>query len=229
MKPILRAMWLLSAASVAPLHAATVFADDFSETDGTEISGKAPDVGSAWTGTAPTIVAGTYDSTGAGRGTFGNFTVALGAGQVLTLTYDSMVPNGGAFFTTGWAGVSLYAGGSERLFTGDSGVDTIWSVDQAAVLGLNLSSPGDSTEITSVTLQYYYDTGAWAFSTTSGVNLSGTGLAFEAFDQIRIANGSGGDIRIDNLNVDISAVPEPSASLFAGLSVLGLGFLRRRA
>ncbi|WP_353565705.1 PEP-CTERM sorting domain-containing protein [Haloferula sargassicola] len=231
MKPPHRMTRILPAI-LAPLcfstgHAATVFADDFSEPDGTTIIGKAPDVGSAWTGTAPTISAGTFDTTGAGRAAFANFSVALGAGQVLTLTYDTLLPAGGAFFTGGYAGVSLYAGGSEQVFTGDLGIDTFWGVDQPAVGGAHAST--DNTAATTATLTYFFDTGAWSFTTLSGANLSGTGVSGVAFDQLRIANGNGGDIRVDNLMVDISAVPEPSAALLLGLSAAGIGLRRRRA
>lgn len=208
-------------------HAALVFADDFSEADGTAIIGKAPDIGSNWSGTAPTISAGSFDTSGAGREAYGNFTLALGSGQVLTMSYDALLPSAGAFFTGGYGGVSLYSDAGERIFTGDLGIDTNWGVDQAVVLGAQASS--DSTIPTTATLQYFFDTGEWSFTTTSGVNLSGTGLSGEALNRLRIANGAGGDIRVDNLTVDISAVPEPSSALLSGLAVLGFGLWRRRA
>ena len=225
MKPLVAAL-AYTATLIGTSHAAVVFSDDFSEPDGTAIIGKAPDVGSAWTGTAPNITGGAFDTTGAARAAFGSFSASLGAGDVLTLSYDTLAL--GNFFSGGYAGVSLYSGGNELVFTGDAGGspgNTFWAVDGAAT-GLNLSS--DSTAATSVLFSYVYDTGAWTFSTTSGVNLSGTATANLAFDQLRVANGSGGDISVDNLVVNIDPVPEPAASVLLGLGVVGLAFTRRR-
>lgn len=220
--PCVAAFALLTSTS----YAVVVFADDFSEPDGTEIIGKAPDVGSAWTGSAPTISGSSFDTTGAGRGAYANFTVPLAAGQSITLTYDTLELLGNNFFSGGYAGVSLFVGGSEQVFTGDTGGAAFWGVDQPAVGGANIST--DATAVTSATFQYAYDTGAWSFTTASGVSMSGIGVAGAAFDRLRVANGNGGDIRIDNLSVDISAVPEPGSLALLGFSILGLGMRRRR-
>lgn len=212
---------------IASARAAVVFSDDFSEADGTAIIGKAPDVGNAWTGNAPNITAGSFNTTGAAREAYSTFTGGLGASEVLTLSYDTLAL--GNFFSGGYAGVSLYAAGSERLFTGDAGGvagNAFWAVDGNA-FGLNLSS--DNTGTTSVVFSYVFDTGAWTFTTSSGVNLSGTATANVAFDQIRVANGSGGDINVDNLVVDISPVPEPSAPVLLGLGLIGLVCRRSRS
>lgn len=220
--PCLAAFALLTPVS----HAAIVFADDFSEADGTAIIGKAPDVGSAWTGNAPTVSGSSFDSTGAGREAYGNFTAPLAAGQTIRLSYDTLALSGNNFFSGGYAGVSLFVAGSEQAFTGDTGGAAFWGVDQPAVGGAHIST--DATAVTSAVFNYAYDTGAWSFATASGVSLSGTGSAGVAFDRVRIANGSGGDIRIDNLSVEISAVPEPGSLALLGLSILGIGLRRRR-
>jgi len=215
------------AALAAPVcRAAVVFADDFSEADGTAIVTKLPDVGQAWTGSGPNIVGGTYDSSGAGRATYGKFTTVLGAGQALTMTYDVLPVGGNNFFSGGggYAGVSLYVAGSEQAFTGDLGNNTFWGVDQAAVGGGHVST--DATLPATATFNYNYDSGAWSFTTTSGVNLSGIGAAGKAFDEVRIANGQGGDIHLDNLSISINAVPETSSLALLGLG--GFAFLRRR-
>ncbi|MBK1884537.1 PEP-CTERM sorting domain-containing protein [Luteolibacter pohnpeiensis] len=207
-------------------HAAMVFADDFSEPSGTAIIDKAPDIGSPWTGSAPTISSSnTFDTTGAPRAAFGAFTSALGAGQMLTLQYDTLNVSGGNFFSGGYAGVSLYVGGNERVFTGDTGGAEVWGVDGGAI-GFQASS--DTTSTTTATFMYWFDTGEWTFTTTSGVSLAGSGNPGEAFDNLRIANGNGGDINVDNLTVDISAVPEPSSIAMLGLFGVALGMKRRR-
>ena len=65
-----------------------------------------------------------------------------------------------------------------------------------------------------------YNTGAWTFTTTGGVNMSGTGAADEAFNALQIHNGSDGDIDLDDLNVTISSVPEPSSLALVGAGVI---------
>ena len=210
-------------------QAAVVFSDDFSEAPGTLIVGKSADIGSAWSGSAgspPLAVsaANTADTSGDARTIFGDFTGTLASGQAVTVSFDTL--SLGNFFSGGYAGVSLYAGIDERIFIGDAGGtgSTFWAVDGNAV-GLNLSS--DATTATSAEFTYLFDTGAWTLTTTSGVNLSGTGVANIAFDRIRIANGAGGDIQVDNLVVDISAVPEPTTLALVGLGSL-CAFRRRR-
>ena len=214
--------------TIPAAQAAVVFSDDFSEADGTLIDGKAPDVGNAWSAPSSTLAISnsSLDTSGAGRTVFGGFASSLAAGQILTLTYDTIAVGGGNFFSGGYAGVSLFVGGDERVFTGDTGAGATWGVDSGAIGSAILSQ--DSTATTTATFSYAYDTGDWSFTTTSGVDLSGVGQVGEAFSQLRIANGSGGDIRVDNVVVDISAVPEPSAYVLFGIAGLSLGFLRRR-
>jgi hypothetical protein len=48
-----------------------------------------------------------------------------------------------------------------------------------------------------------------------------------ALDQLRIANGGGADINVDNVVVDISAVPEPASMVLLGLGGIGLVLYRR--
>lgn len=227
--PSLRSL-LATATLLSPTvgHGAVVFFDDFSEAPGTAIDGKSADVGGPWSEPNGATVSGdgTLDTTGAGRVAFANFTSALGAGQILTLSYDTFaLPN---FFSGGYAGVSLYVGGSEQLFTGDLGGDTVWGLAQAVVGGDNPDPGGDTTGETSATFTYNFDSGAWTFTTLAGVDMSGTGVAGAAFDRLRVANGNGGDINVDNITVDISAVPEPSIAVLSGLALVGLGMRRRR-
>lgn len=207
-------------------HGAIVFSEDFSEADGTAIIGKNPDVGQEWTGGAPLIDGGSFHNPGGSAAAHAYFTSALGAGQVLTLTYETLPVSGGDFFGAGYAGVSLYLGGSERFFTGDLTGETTWGVNGPVGGSGEMSS--DSTVATTATFTYLYDTGAWTFTTASGVSLSGTTTSQIALDRLRIANSAGSGIHIDNLSVDITAVPEPSSAVLAGLFFAGLGASRRR-
>ena len=216
-----------SASLIGGANAATVFADDFSEADGTDVSGKAPDVGNPWTGSSVLLASGRLDTSGAARTVFGSFTSALGAGQVLTLTYDTFAVGGGNFFGGGYAGVSLYTAGEERVFTGDTGAGAFWGVDGGAINSAPFIS-SDDTATTTATFTYFYDTGNWTFATTSGVDFSGTAAVADAFDELRIANGAGGDIAVDNINVDISAIPEPASLFLLGLGAVGSCMRRQR-
>ncbi|HTB84156.1 MAG TPA: chitobiase/beta-hexosaminidase C-terminal domain-containing protein [Candidatus Sulfotelmatobacter sp.] len=194
-----------------------VFSDNFSEAPGTSIVGKLPDVGSgAWTGTSNGVVVSpenSLDTTGNARLLFGGFTAALGAGQQLTLTYDTLPLSGNNFFV-GWAGISMYTGytggtsGTEQIFTGAPNGQTSWGVDGGALEGAQGS--GDTNPVTSATFTYIYNTGAWTLTTLSGANMSGTGMTDLALSALRVANGGGADINVDNLVANISTGPEPA-------------------
>lgn len=192
---------------------AVVFSDDFSEAPGTLIIGKSPDVGGAWTGTGNGVTVSSVnslDTAGISIQVFGGFTAALGAGQILTLQYDTLAPASGTFLNnnTSWAGVSLYTGhttgtsGNERMFTGNPSAG-FWGTDGSAI-GRHFGT--DNTEATHATFTYVYNTGAWTFSTASGYTTNGTGTANLALNAFRVGNGTS-YINVDNLVVDISAVP----------------------
>ncbi len=53
---------------------------------------------------------------------------------------------------------------------------------------------------------YNYNNGAYSFS-TQNTNYSGTAAAGVALDHLRIGNGAGDQLNIDNLTVDISSIP----------------------
>ena len=208
-------------------HAAVVFSEDFSESDGTAIIGKNPDVGSPWTGNAPLVSGSSFYIEGGSSDARADFTAALGAGQVLTLTYETLPMDEGIYFGSGsgFAGVSLYVGAGERVFIGDLIDNTFWGLGGISDSGIS----ADATAVTTVSFSYAYDTGAWAFTTGSGINQSGITDSEASLDRLRIANYGGSSIRVDNLTVDISAVPEPSVALLSGFLVVGLGAYRRRA
>lgn len=213
------------ACMVATSHAAIVFADDFSEPSGTAIIGKSPDIGSLWTstnGSDPLVSASnTLNTAGAARALFSSFTGTVGVGDRLTLSFDTQSFSDNF---NGYSGVSLYDSIGERIFVGNTDA-TGWGMD-GNVTGNVPSNPVNNTAITSVTFTYLYNSGAWTLNTTGGVNLSGIGTPGVALNRLRVANGDGGDIQLDNLRVDVSAVPEPSSIALLGLG--GLALLRRR-
>ena len=196
----IQALILLFAVSVIPLSickATTVFLD-FTTNDiiGENIIGQAPDIGS---GTLEGLSGGTLQVTanysintvGAARLVFGAFTSALEPGQQLTLSYNILdfgpaFPNSGGF-----AGVSLYTGyssysnnvvGNEEEFVGEPDNGNQWGLDGTTTgrqgTGGNTNTPA------SATFTYVYDTGAWTFTTSGGVNISGIGVADLARDVV---------------------------------------------
>lgn len=225
------------ALSISSICKATIVFEDFTngDTSGAEIDGSTPLVGTTWTGgnggaplTYGTTSGGVSEVTpysiytdGAGRAIYGGFStnqssiVALGSGQVLTLTYYGVGFGGEWPNDPGYAGVSLYTGytgiagsGSEEQFVGEPSGSDEWGVDGATTGNHNDDS---ITNIpTEVTFTYVYDTGAWTFSTTGGgALLSGTANPEVPFNAARIANGGGSDLDLNDLVVDISAIAVP--------------------
>lgn len=225
---------------------ATVFLDTFSGTPGTAVAGTAADIGGTWfdgNGNGGNVSAeNSFDTSGNGRLLFDSFTSTLGAGEVITLSYDMVAPTPtdevGGPYNGCWAGVSLFSGytggssGTEQMFEGLVSTTSLGK-DGSGIGGAQGS--GDTTMINHLTLTYAYDTGDWTFTSDDG-SLSGTGTPDLALDGLRIGNGGSdgqghyGDINLDNLTVDISpaTVPEPTSMALLGLGGLGLVLYRRR-
>ena len=215
---------LLFASSI---HAAIVFADDFSN-DGA-LAGSTPDVGgSNWAGSGSFQVSGgVLDmTTGAQTNNNVNFT-ALGAGEVLTATINVSSLGAGS----SWGGVNLFAGpnatGNE---VGINSQGSSWGID-ANTNGGNQTS-GDSTAGT-ITFVYDFDSGAYTWTSPDGTVITEAGSeplnAGETYQSIRIADANAGaNFTIDSITIDISPVPEPSAALLGVFAGLGLLTQRRR-
>lgn len=233
---VLRAavLGLAAVGAVRQAAAATIFSDDFSEANGTVINGKAADVGGAWVENTTTNIAvqnSAVDTSGAARLLFAPFTRPLAAGERLTLTFNSDTVNlfrgGGAY-----AGLSLYTDyvnggntGNERIFVGDTSASSAgWGTEQAG--GTPSIQSTDTSLPATVTFTYDYDTGAVALSvngTLEGTATYNSGLALNA---LRIANGNGGDIKVNDVTVSAAPVPEPATGSLIVLA--GAAALTRR-
>jgi hypothetical protein len=242
---------VLFAAAVAFLSLQTiteaewVFQDDFSAPNGTLLNGSTPDVGSDWdvtSGAAQLIISNSAVDTSFVTApatytfAFGNFTRALGSGETLTFTFTTANPANNNFFTSGWAGLSLYTGGSggtEQFFLGSVGLEPYWGIDGAASGGkqvfTNITSAAQS-----VTFTYVYDTGAWNYAIGANT-MSGVTTSNLAFNTLRIGAdfSDTASIKVEGVGVEFSttaAVPEPSTYL-AGICLAAIGaiqWMRRR-
>ncbi len=219
---------LLLGAAFAPLSAQTVvFADDFS-TDGF-LGGQTPQVGGTWIADSgdPLVSGGVMDTSSSffdQTRVFASMSRALGQGEILTLTMNTVTPSSGNWATNGFAGVGLFYAGSERIFFGSPGNVFAWGVDQDP--GKQPLLPLDTDPIaTGATVTYNYDTGAWTAS-ANGSFLSGFITAGIAFDSIEIISDINNlaDIAITDIQV---VVPEPTTASLT-LGGLGLLLLRRR-
>lgn len=242
----------LLAASVLAVNSSqgqtTVFLDTFSQPAGTALNGTAANIGGTWfdgNGNGGSVSAeNSLDTSGNGRLLFNTFTSTLGAGQMITLSYEMVTPTPsdevGGPYNGCWAGVSLYTGevggtstGTEQMFEGLVSTTSL-GVDGAAFAGHGIGS-GDTDQANNVlTLTYAYDTGAWTYSSDGGLyTLSGIGTPDLALNGLRVANGGSdggghyGDINLTDLTVTISAVPEPTSMALFGLGGLGLALWRR--
>jgi len=212
-----------------------VFNDDFNAANGTTLQGRTPLVGTSWnvTSGASLIQNQSFDTSQSTSYTFafGGLSRALGVGEEITLNFTTLAPSSGKFLTTGWAGISLYTGGSggtERIFIGSVGGSPNWGIQGGALSGTQIFS-NITSSAADVSFQYAYNTGNWSLSVGSE-SLSGTATTNLAFNTLRI----GGDfnnlanINVDSLSASIITIPEPSTLSLLAIGLGGLAVIRRR-
>lgn len=217
--PLICTFALLAAAlcSAPSTHAATLFSDDFSEANGTGLDGKLPDVGGApWDQTVGGALSvdsgsgGRINTAGGARVAFGFFTGSLDAGEKLVLDFD--LDNIGNFHSGGFAGLSLFEGGTERIFVGDGGAATTWVVSES---GVGTDTSGIARSNTNGRFTYDFDSGNYSLSLDGDGAVTGQIAAGISPDRIRFANNGGGDIIINSIDAfDSSNVRTPEGVVF---------------
>jgi hypothetical protein len=214
------------------VSAEVVGADDFSEADGTPVNGKAADVGGAPWGApgSQTIVGGILDTNPVGQheGSFLNLTRALGPGEVLTLRFTSAESAGTMFDINGYAGMSFYINGDEKLFIGDPGGGQAvngWGLDGFAGGGPTTYT-GLGVEAVTGTFTYNYDTGVGSLFVTDGVSNGSAVHNYDAglaLNRFRIQSGSSdvAALAIDSFNISMAPIPEPASLGLLVVAALG--------
>jgi triacylglycerol lipase len=187
-----------------PTWPVTLFADDLDDPEGTPLDDKLPDQGlGKWVASgSPSVQGGAVDTFGGAREAFGTFEQPLAAGEKLQV-FVTTTPTAGTFFSGGFAGFSLYAGGSERVYVGDpSGPSSAWVLEETGVQSVDTAL---GVEATRVMVEYTFDTGELRFVDFGGTGTIETlaGPAGWPIDQIRLANGGGGDFAVDDVEARI--------------------------
>lgn len=204
--------------------------DDFSEADGTAVNGKAADIGGGnWSSGGQTIVGGVLDTASVGQhsGSFLNLTRALGPGETLSLRFTSTESAKQMFNIDGYAGMSFYINGDERIFVGDPGGGQPvngWSLDGFAG-GSGLAQSGLGSEAVTGLFTYSYDTGAATLSVSDGMTSAAVNRTYNpglALNRFRIQSGSTDNtgLAIDSFTVIAGApVPEPTSFALLALGI----------
>ncbi|MDB6079255.1 MAG: symbB [Akkermansiaceae bacterium] len=183
-----------------------VFSDDFTAAAGATLAGRVPPVGQAWTqpgGAAITITNGAIDTAGGDRSAFAGFSQAFtGSPRLLKLTIDFT----SLTFSSGYAGVSLYSGDSEKMFVGSVGGRGGSVSCELTGGGAVTATPATPTGL--VTVIYDSETGKttlYAGATLTGPVLGSlTGTAGLSLDRVRVQNG-GADVGVSSITAEMLA------------------------
>ncbi len=136
---------------------------------------------------------------------FMNLDKSIQKGEILKVTFKSNDVT--KFATGGWAGLSLYTGGSsgkEQIFIGSPGNSSSWGVDGAAISKTVLSK---TSELVDVEFSYNYDDGNWSINVDGEIK-TGTIAPNLAFDAIRLGAdiNNNADLAISNLSISTTSI-----------------------
>lgn len=247
MKKQILPITLLAACAVTS-HAASVATETFTYADTADIG--ALNGGSGWSSAWSHSSGGTtskwtiannqaiYQGNGSG-GTVDYSRTLTSSIQVTTLTtvtlsLDVLIGNGAGDVNAGRAvGVTLTSGGGDVIFLGkgiNQGIGAFTNLGGATQHGTTTGASAGTTY--SISAEFSYDGADTTLKYTQGANtftevFSGQQLSFDAV-QLSGYHGSTTSNGVDSIDIDVSAVPEPSSIALLGLGGLSLILRRRR-
>ena len=188
-------------------------------------------------GTLPTVAGGSTITTAAtGTGAYRLLSAPVNSGTI----WVSFLGQVAEPSTSGFAGVELYSGATERFLFGEDWVGVTWGVNKGGqlaeslvpsstqafcVVQLNITTNGGAgTLYVNPTLGAAAPTGG----TTKNFNYAGDGT----FDRVAVRGGlvsSYDEIRLGTTWADVSLIPEPASLGMAAIGGLTLLLRRRRA
>ena len=236
------ALALSGTASAVP-----VFTDNFaSATEGSNLGGRAPQVGNAWAVPVPTTGVPVHTTTatgdtalpyvetqGAERQIRASWNAPLSAGQTITVSVP-LRPSSGNF----WAGNAGFAlqdatGNTTAAFFGSSADGTLgdqahgFQIANTEAGGAQILSTSNSDQTQTLKVTYVYDTGLTTLTVGNNVaSVSGTYASQVPVSQIYLHNNGGADFRFQGLTVDVT--PEPASAGLLSVGAIGLLVRRRK-
>lgn len=203
----------------------------------------------SWAGGSTNVTSPGLTSSGIGAGNKlttnndnnGAFRSLASQGTDGTTVWLGYLANGTGSAAAGYAGVSLFAGASENLFTGKRTSQTVWGLQRSG------GSSGDSTIAADSTTHFLVFQIEFGAGTTAGNErvtmyvdptpgvapnvapaVTLTDVTSFTFDRVRIQSGNGSAFSVDEVRIGttFADVPEPAAAGLLGVAALGL-FARR--
>lgn len=248
-------VFLLLLIAVFPMRAALIVYDGFNYTAAAPVTGNG---GTGWSGswsgnntvTSPgysystlPVEGNRVTTSGDNFGSFRSLSSQSGSGTYYVSFIVQRVTGDGS----GYGGISLYAGGAEQLFIGQTSDQNNFGLQRHGTGGSTVNSTAPSTTLSFLVVRIDFNgansSARLYVNPTLGTepgsaNATIATMAAFNFDQVRIQSGNGtgptfgfDEVRIGTTYADVAPVPEPvnvALLAFAGFAVLYGGFRQLR-